>query len=106
MLVTLLRLHGHVSHAAYDAEQAIALARRIQPDIVLLDLNLSGVDGYDVARTLAADPDVPPAQVIALTGFGGARDHERSRAAGFAGHLVKPVDVDQLLRLCGQPARA
>jgi CheY-like chemotaxis protein len=66
---------------------------------VLLDLGLPGIDGYEVASRLRSDPRTRAATLIALTGYGQANDRIRVRAAGFDGHLIKPVDMDALTAL-------
>jgi DNA-binding NarL/FixJ family response regulator len=66
------------------------------PDVVLLDIGLPGMSGYELAREFSRHPVVSRAKLIALTGYGQPGDTEQAKAAGFAGYLVKPVDVDQL----------
>jgi CheY-like chemotaxis protein len=73
-------------------EQAVAT----DPDVVLLDIGLPGMTGYELARQFSSHPVVSRAKLIALTGYGQPGDTEQAKAAGFAGYLVKPVDVDQL----------
>ena len=98
-LAALLRVLGHDVVAAYDGRGAIAAARRHRPDLILLDIGMPDMNGYDVARQLRAEPELDATTLIALTGYGSEDDRRRSRAAGFDGHLVKPIDFDELERL-------
>ena len=104
-LVRLLRLLGNELKAAHDGLQAIEAARAFGPDYVLLDIGLPGMDGYEVATRLKADPCCRDAVIIAISGYGQDEDRRRSRAAGFDHHLVKPVDFDSLTLLIGHPGR-
>jgi CheY-like chemotaxis protein len=71
----------------------------MQPEVVLLDLNMPGTDGFEVARRLNADRAIPTPRIIAITGHSGEDYRLRSYAAGCEQHLVKPVDSETLLRL-------
>jgi hypothetical protein len=95
----LLRLAGHAVRIASDGEQALDMARANRPDTVLLDLGLPGMDGFEVARRLHLLPGLQGAHLVAITGYGQASDREATRQAGFAAHLVKPVDFDALEKL-------
>src|SRR5262249_12008174 len=99
---------GFEVHVARDGLAALETARETQPDQVLLDLGLPALDGFAVARELRADPRFASTRLIALTGYGQAADRERALSAGFDDHVVKPPDLDHLLRLlgAGTPARA
>ncbi len=70
--------------------------RRVQPDVVLLDIGLPGLDGYEVARRLKTAPACP--RLIAVTGYGRPEDHQRAMNAGFDEHLTKPLDYEDLQR--------
>jgi CheY-like chemotaxis protein len=94
MLRNLLRLLGHEVHEARDGLAGVREARRIRPDVALIDIGLPELDGYEVARRVRAD--APHVRLVAVTGYGQPDDVERSRAAGFDVHLVKPVDAQQL----------
>jgi len=100
-LAVLLRLSGHEVEVAANGESALALADTFRPQVVLLDLGLPGMDGFEVARRLRARPELAATRLIAITGYGQARDREATAAAGFERHLTKPVDVDSLLALLG-----
>ena len=92
MLVTWLQTVGCDVAAAADGDEAIALAKRFLPQVVLLDLGLPGRDGFDVARALRGDAELAGAHIVALTGWGAEADRARTTAAGFDEHLTKPVD--------------
>ena len=91
-LAQLLALSGHDARTAPDGVHGIELAQAFHPDVVFCDLGLPGMDGFDVARELRSLPFGRDIVLAALTGFGQASDREKSAAAGFDVHLVKPVD--------------
>ena len=97
-MALLLGLWGHDVTTAKDGAAAVAAARREHPQVVLLDIGLPGMDGYEVARRIRADAETKRAVLIAMTGYGQAEDRQRAHAAGFALHLVKPVEPDALRR--------
>ena len=103
-LSRLLKISGHDVHTAHDGVAALVQAGELAPEVVLLDIGLPGMDGYEVARRLRADPSSRRVQIIAISGYGQDQDRVRSREAGFDHHLVKPVDVDALLGLIAQGA--
>jgi PAS domain S-box-containing protein len=98
VMAELLTLMGHDVATANNAEDALVLARARQPDTILLDLGLPGIDGYTLARMLRAEPAFAQTRLIAHTGYGSEQDRERSRLAGFDYHLVKPANFDDLER--------
>jgi CheY-like chemotaxis protein len=85
---------GHETRCAYDGLEAIEAAQRFRPEVVLLDLGLPVLDGYEVARRLREDGT--RGRIVALTGYGQDSDRRRSADAGFDGHLVKPIELDDL----------
>ncbi len=93
-LAMVLRFEGHATSVAYSAQAAIDAVKSSEPEIVLLDIGLPNMDGYEVARRIRASG--ASARIIALTGYGQAEDRQRSTEAGFAAHLVKPVDLMML----------
>jgi two-component system CheB/CheR fusion protein len=97
-MVRLLKLLGHQVAIAHDGPAALDAARRHRPDVVLLDIGLPGMDGYEVARALRHE-GFTDALLIAVSGYGQDEDFKRSQAAGFNHHLVKPVDFDSLIML-------
>ena len=98
LLAEVLELSGYQTALAHDGPTALTAALRFAPDIALLDIGLPVMDGYELAAHLrsALGPAAP--RIVALTGYGQKHDRERSRAAGFDSHLVKPVDAETLLR--------
>ena len=98
-LSILLRRFGYEVEAAYDGVAAIEAARAQRPEVVLLDIGLPGMDGYEVARRLRLEEGLREATIIAITGYGQEDGHRLSRAAGFNHHLIKPVQIDDLVSL-------
>ena len=98
-LAMLLQLGGHETHVAHDGVEAIEAAEKLRPDVVLLDIGLPRLNGYEVCHRLRKEPWAKNLVLVALTGWGQEEDRHRSREAGFDAHLVKPVDHDALLRL-------
>jgi CheY-like chemotaxis protein/anti-sigma regulatory factor (Ser/Thr protein kinase) len=92
-----LKLHGHEVQTVFDGPTAIDLARMYRPEVILLDIGLPGMDGYEVVSQLRKDDCCKDALIIAISGYGQPDDQRRSREAGFDMHLVKPVDYDALL---------
>jgi PAS domain S-box-containing protein len=96
-LARLLEQAGNAVTTAHDGHAALAAARRFRPQVIVLDIGLPGLDGYSVAETLRRDPELAGIRLVAVSGYGAAEDRDRTRAAGFDHHLVKPVDFDQLV---------
>ncbi len=92
----LLRLRGHETRVAYDPETARQIAVEFEPEIVLLDIGLPGMSGYQLADLLRADPKVKHCRFIALTAHAYLRDEQASEAAGFEAHLTKPIGLQLL----------
>jgi two-component system, chemotaxis family, CheB/CheR fusion protein len=99
----LLRMWGHEVHVAHDGASALRLAAAERPDVLLLDIGLPGMDGYEVARRLRATPGFERVKLVALTGYGQESDRQRASEAGFNHHLVKPVDLERLRDLLSSP---
>ena len=93
-LALLLRLAGHLVETAHDGRTAVALAERFQPDAILLDLGMPGMNGYDVCQEIRAQPWGESVLLVAQTGWGQAQDRARTLEAGFDAHLTKPIDPD------------
>jgi CheY-like chemotaxis protein len=91
-----LRVLGHEVEVAYDGESALEKARAFRPEVVLLDLGMPGMDGYEVARRLRASEAGSHLKLIAQTGWAQEEDRRRTREAGFDAHLAKPVDIGSL----------
>jgi CheY-like chemotaxis protein len=95
-LALLLRMFGHETHIARDGPTGIEAARANPPDVVLLDVGLPGMDGFQVAKRLRELPTPKRPFLAAVTGYGQDEDRQRSHAAGFDLHLLKPLDPQQL----------
>jgi len=91
-LSVLLELTGHETHAAYDGLEAVEAAENFRPDVVLLDIGLPELNGYDVARKIREQSWGQKMVLVALTGYAQEEDRHRSQEAGFNHHLTKPVD--------------
>ena len=94
----LLELLGHDVELVSDGVRGVQRALESRPEVMLVDIGLPGIDGYEVARQVRASPDGPKMILLALTGYGRPEDRQKAREAGFDAHLVKPVDPDELLR--------
>jgi len=103
----MLRLWGHEVAVAHDGWAGVEKARTFGPDVVLCDIGLPVMDGYQVARAIRNDPALAPTFLVALTGYALAEDQRRAAAAGFDRHLGKPVPVDVIEDvLANAPRRA
>jgi PAS domain S-box-containing protein len=98
-LQDLLEMVGHQVEVAYSGPSGVEAAQRFQPDVILCDIGLPGMDGYEVAAALRQDPATAAIRLIAVTGYGEEEARRRSREAGFEQHVVKPVDPEALQRL-------
>jgi len=101
-LELLLKSLGHEVRVANEGFAALRLAESFRPEVVLLDIGMPGLDGYEIARRLRASRLEPQPRIIAVSGWGQSADRERSQAAGFDLHLVKPVDMSELERAIGE----
>jgi len=95
-IAMLLQVSGHEVRVVYSGQDALDMAGKYQPDIVLLDIGLPVMDGYEVARRLRNHPELKEVKLIAVTGYGQESDRLQSQEAGFDYHLVKPVDAQKL----------
>lgn len=95
----LLKLQGHEVQAVFDGQTALKTAQKFRPEIVLLDIGLPGMNGYEVAQHLRESSGTKGALLIALSGYGQAEDRQRSQKSGFDYHLVKPADMNELIAL-------
>jgi CheY-like chemotaxis protein len=93
----LLEFAGHQTWKAYDGAEAIAVAERVRPDAVLLDIGLPLINGYDACRQIRKAPWGKDIVLVALTGWGQEEVRREALEAGFDAHMVKPVDHDVLL---------
>jgi CheY-like chemotaxis protein len=98
-LAMLLRIQGHEVATVYDGEQAVAAAESMRPDVVLLDIGMPKLNGYEACRRIREQSWGLGIYLIAVTGWGQDEDRRRTEEAGFDHHLVKPVELDALMRL-------
>lgn len=98
-LAELLRMEGHTVHTANDGTRAAAMALQLRPDVIVLDIGMPGLNGYEVARRIRAQPWGGEPFLIAATGWGREDDREKAKAAGFDMHLTKPFDPLRLTAL-------
>jgi PAS domain S-box-containing protein len=104
-LAMLLEMSGHVVEIAYDGPSALTMALAMQPDVMLLDIGLPGLTGYEVAEQVRQQPALRQVVLVARTGYGRAADRQFSKDAGFDYHLVKPADfreVEKILEAVGE----
>jgi PAS domain S-box-containing protein len=99
----ILRVSGYDVHCVYDGFSVLATARSYRPDVVVLDIGLPGMSGYDVARQLREQPEFKRTPLVAVTGYGQDEDRRRSLEAGFDYHLMKPINPDTLQAFVAQP---
>jgi CheY-like chemotaxis protein len=100
-LAALLQLDGHEVEVAYGGEEGIAAAERFRPDVILLDIGMPKVNGYDVCRHIRQQSWGKEIFIVALTGWGREHDRQRTSEAGFHHHMVKPADPATLSRILG-----
>lgn len=105
MMRLLLEMSGHEVHVAADGPSGVEAATRLQPDVVLVDVGLPGIDGHEVARRIRSAPGGERAVLLALTGYGQQEDRKKALAAGFDDHLVKPVDPARLCTVLATPRK-
>ncbi len=98
-LALLAKESGYDVRTAYDGSTVLETALDYRPDVVLLDIGLPGLNGFEVAKQLRHQPALQNAVLVAMTGYGGESDHQRSFAAGFDHHLVKPGDFGKVLTI-------
>ncbi len=96
-IAELLEMEGHRTAVATDGASGITKAREMKPDVILCDLGLPDIDGYDIARTLRRDADLGSTRLVALSGYAQAEDRRRAADAGFDAHLAKPPSFDALM---------
>jgi len=105
MLALVLQQDGYTTAIAHDGPAAIDAAHALTPDIVILDIGLPGISGYEVAEQLRADRSLAQTALIALTGWGAPEDRRKALAAGFDVHLTKPVTAEDLHEALGRASR-
>ena len=104
MLSTFIGLKGGTAHVAHNGADAVRLAAEVRPDLVLLDIGMPGMDGYEACRHLRANPNSAGAFIVALTGWGQDEDKERARQSGFDAHLTKPADLNVVEKMLAKAA--
>ena len=97
--IMMLSLLGHDTRMAHDGGEAVELAEAFRPDLVLLDIGLPKLNGYDACRRIRQEPWGQGIVIVAATGWGQEEDRRRSHEAGFDHHMVKPVDLAALSKL-------
>jgi CheY-like chemotaxis protein len=95
----LLELHGHEVRISHDGAAAVAAVAEARPDVVLLDIGMPRMNGYEAARHIRAMPGGDSIRLVAVTGWGQAEDRRRTREAGFDAHVTKPVAFEELQQL-------
>ena len=100
--ITILRLLGHQAECAYNGRDALETARRFPADVVLLDLAMPDMDGFETLKLLRALPGRENVFAIAMTGYGSGDDRRRTTSAGFNAHLTKPVELGALIALLNE----
>ena len=98
-MARLLKLIGHETARAHDGNEALEVARKFRPEVILLDIGLPGMDGYEVAARMRQEEWCKDAVIVAVSGYGQDEDRRRSTEAGFDHHFIKPLDHDALLSL-------
>jgi len=104
MLSALLEASGHTAEPVHDGLQALRRIESVRPDLAILDIGMPSLNGYEVARALRATPGNDGIMLVALTGWGGELDRERSTNSGFDAHLTKPAAAGDLERILGLAA--
>jgi CheY-like chemotaxis protein len=102
LLAVLLRLEGHEVQTAANGSEAVDIAEQFRPEIVLMDLDMPGVDGLEASRRIRARPWGNTVLIAALTGWGREVDRLRAREAGVDLHFLKPVDTESLMAALSQ----
>jgi PAS domain S-box-containing protein len=102
MIALALRVQGHDVLTTTTGEDALDLVPQFGPDVILLDIGLPGIDGYEVARRLRAAPEGRDVLLVALTGYGYEEDKQLASGAGFDLHLTKPVETETLVKVMGK----
>jgi CheY-like chemotaxis protein len=105
-LSMMLKIRGNATRTAYDGEAAVTTAREYRPDVILLDIGLPKLNGYEACRRIRQQPGGKSPIIIAQTGWGQDEDRQRTLESGFDYHLVKPVDPQALMELLAELSNA
>lgn len=106
LAIDLLRIQGHEVLAAKTAGEALSLLQEVTPDLILMDIQLPGLNGLDLTRRLKEDGRTKGIPIIAITAYATMGDHERALEAGCDGNIPKPIDFDQFTREVGDVLRS
>jgi len=101
-----LQYWGHQTWLSHDGPDALRQAKKVHPDVVLLDIGLPGMDGYELGKRIHADPDLARTTLVALTGYDQRNDPERSSQARFDQYFTKPVNLEALESFLNEVVRA
>jgi CheY-like chemotaxis protein len=96
MLAALIRQLGHEVEIVHDGSAALRAVEGYRPEVILLDIGMPGMNGFEVAQRLRELGRVPRLRIVAVTGWGKPEDRQRSREAGFDMHLIKPVELSEI----------
>jgi CheY-like chemotaxis protein len=105
-LSMILKARNNETRTAYDGEEALSIALEFEPDVVLLDIGLPQLDGYDTCRGLRSQPGGDRMVIFAQTGWGQVEDRRRTQEAGFDHHLVKPIELPGLFMILSEVERS
>lgn len=105
-MAVLLRLLGHEARTVFHGEEVVPAALEFEPELILLDIGLPGLDGYEVARRVRAQPSLAGVRIAAMSGYGSDEDRARSSREGFDHHFTKPVDLAAVERAIASLPRA
>jgi len=100
-LATIVRMFGHEAQIAYDGPETLRLVRERRPDVILCDIGLPAMDGYEVAKAIRSDPSLGGIKLVALSGYAQADDRRKSRESGFDEHIAKPANPDRIIQAIG-----
>ena len=98
-LAVLLKANGHEVHAVHDGPSALKAAREYRPNLILLDIGLPGMDGFEVAKKVREELEIGKVVLVAMTGYGQDSDKQHSQQAGFDHHLVKPANFSEVQQI-------
>ncbi len=102
MLAEFVKAQGGTAYLAHDGAMAVRMGADLQPDVILLDISMPGMNGYETCRQLRANPRSARAFIVALTGWGQDQDKQHAQQSGFDAHLTKPADLDLLAKLLAE----
>lgn len=98
----LLKMSGYETIGVYNGKEGIKKAREINPKVILCDIGMEGMNGYQVAEYIRGDKDLKDTYMIAISGYSSKEDREKSKRAGFDNHLGKPIDMEELKEILGR----